>query len=206
MRHSLNAVDYSNLIQNILLSISLIAGGIWAWYKFRRRNEVASLSVKIEKATLLKDVDSLFFISTEVVISNIGNREVNLYYNFVPKDDTKSKFEVVDKHYEAGINLFKVDRENLIPISKKKGLSSATMHHKGRLRSSVSIRLPYILPVYEPGLYLLEFSIQINMQTYFKAEDNNDNPIKIWSDRIYFNITKKDLKSKKQRNLTRSIK
>jgi len=198
MRHSLNAVDYSNFIQNILLSISLIVGGIWAWYKFRRRKEVASLSVKIEKVELIKGQDTLSYILTEVIVSNIGDREVKLYYNFIPKKDTISKYEELNKHYRAKINLYKVsDDGGLISITEIVGLSSASDHYTGRLRSNVSCRLPYFLKVTEPGLYFIEFYIHINMQSYFKAEDQNDNPIKIWGDRLYYNVSESDLKNKK---------
>ena len=86
MKHSFNVFDFTAFIQNILISISIIAGGFWAWYKFIRRNEVASLSVKIEKAELIKGEIDFAYLSTEVILINHGDREVKIYYDFVPKE------------------------------------------------------------------------------------------------------------------------
>ena len=93
MRHSINAVDFSTLIQNILLSASLIVGGIWAWYKFKIRKEVASLSVKIEKVELLKCVNDQAYLSSEVLTPGDSDVILGADEYFVMGDNRKASHD-----------------------------------------------------------------------------------------------------------------
>jgi len=189
----LDSENITSIIQNIIVSLSIIIGGVWAYFRFRRRNEIASLSVKIEKIEILNIAKGLNFLSIEVLIKNQGDREVKLYYNY-KTNNKPSKYEESNKQYQSQITLYKVaESEKLIPISNKTGLTSGMPRHTGRLRSKVEIRLPYIFPINEPGVYFLEFNIDINMQSYFKAYDHKDRSVVGWSDRIFYKISEKNL-------------
>lgn len=182
MSHHFNLADYSSLFN----SASIIAGGIWAYFKFRRRNEIASISVKLQKAEIYNE-ESRKLIHIEALIENNGNREVNLYYNY-QTGDHPAKNEKENKHYRAQMAIYKVgENEELTFVSKKIGLTSSEPHYTGRLRSNTSVRLPYIFELNKQGLYFIEFSVDINMKKYFSASDN-DVPIKTWSDRMYFEV------------------
>ncbi len=201
MKHYLSVVDYTTMIQNILLSLSVIIGGLWALFRYGRRNEDASLSVKIDKISITKDSEFYNYIYTEILIENNGKREVDLYYNYNKENSLKrvsgsSQCEEYNKQYHAKISLYKIGKDkDPTFISNKIGLETRenNIPHKGRLRSGVNIRLPYILEVSEPGLYFIEFTIDINLKSYFGRNDNKDRPIKQWSDRQYYSISESDL-------------
>lgn len=172
----------NNIISHPFINTMMILiGGSFAFYKYIRRNEKASLSVKIDEIDLIIN-ENVNFFSVEATIENLGNREVHLYYNY--------------EDYKAQLSLYKINKKGGLEfVAKKIGLASAKTKYTGRLRSQVSIRLPYLLEVKEPGVYFLEFTIDIGMKKHFKRNDNKDLPMKVWSDRKYYNLSNSELNS-----------
>lgn len=186
---SLSIFEFLTIGQNIVFMTSLIIGGIWAIYKYNRRHESASIKLNIENFRTYNSENGIKNILLDLVIENNGKREVKLYFNYKPRKLAK-KYENPEKHYNSRIYLYKVksnDEHEL--IDQKMGLlSSQKTHFTGRFRPGVVIRLPYLFKEINPGLYFVEFFIDINMLSYYKKNDKNDKPIKEWTDRQFYYV------------------
>jgi len=101
----------------------------------------------------------------DVNVDNIGDEDVNLLFDYKGK--------------KAELTVFKVEGDEFIEVDKKVGLTSPTKHYTGKLRSGLSFSMPYLVQVDEPGIYFIEFTIDVDMGS----------EIKQWSDRKYHFIS-----------------
>jgi hypothetical protein len=170
----LTCIDINNIstiIYNLVISVSVIIGGFWAYFKFRKRHEDASIIVNINRIRTFNDkINKRIVLITQILILNNGNREVKLYYDY-PSDEVAKKNNEPEKHYKSEINLYYVETNNknkLNKIGSEIGLTTGgKKQYTGRLRKGAEIKLPYILTIDKSGIYFLEYKIDINISSYF---------------------------------------
>ncbi len=168
----------SSIFCNIAIPVFIAIGGIWAFFKFRKTYGEAALYVRIENLELKYITDSQeSFLYFQVLIKNLGKRDVDLLYPTAKISLTKTNL--------------KPDISNDVEIEKKEGLTSKIQYPPtGRLRSGVSLRMPYLLKIKDTGLYFIEFEIKVDMVRYFKTKENREVP---WTDRVFYLVEKDKL-------------
>ena len=179
-----------NLFNLLYTIIVTVINGIWVVYKFKQRNELTSLNVKIDKIELMEDFNlGKKYLLIEIILQNRGKREVRLFYDYVAKKEFKKKYEELNKFYKAELKVYKItSKEGKEIIYKKTGLDFDDKKRTGRLRTGVEFRTPYLVPINKPGIYYCEFTIDVDMKTYYNGKDFKDKPIKQWIDSRYENI------------------
>ena len=70
-------------------------------------------------------------------------------------------------------------------------LASRKPRYRGRLRPGVTVRTPYWFEIEDPGLYFIEFEIDVDMKKYYRFPWGRENYIVGWSDRVFFPIETK---------------
>jgi hypothetical protein len=194
--------EITTIFYYIIISFSVIIGCYWAYIKFIKRHEEASIMIKIKKPKIYKDnIRERTYLLVQVLIHNNGNREVVLYYDYKPKK-LAQKDEEPERRYKSEITLYYVDsNNNLEKIDSRIGLTTGnTKQFTGRLRTGVKTILPYLLMINQAGIYFIEYKIDVNMTRYYKGKDYDDSPIKIWSARLFYQIKEKDIKYMKSNN------
>ena len=188
-------LQYSTIIFNLIFSASLVMGGIWAYFKFIRRHENASIVVKFNRIkTIVDKTNNRTFISVETEIINNGKREVLLYYDYEPGNLAKND-EEPDRHYKSELSSYYVgENSRLNIIDSKIGLTTVVKkQHVGRLRIGVKTIIPYLLIISKPGIYFLEYKVDVNITRFYKGKDKEDVPIKTWSARQFYKIKEKEI-------------
>jgi len=189
------ALLYSTIIFNLVFSASLVIGGIWAYFKFIWRHEDASIIVKFNKIkTIVDKTNKRTFISVEIEIINNGRREVLLYYDYKPRVLAKND-EEPDRHYKSELSSYYVGKNSIFNIiDSKTGVTTVgKKQHVGRLRIGVKTIIPYLLIISKPGIYFLEYKIDVNITRFYKGKDIEDIPIKTWSVRQFYKIKEKEI-------------
>jgi len=192
----ININEITTIFYNIVISFSVIVGGYWAYIKFIKRHEEASIIVKLKGHKIFRDkISERTYLLVQVLLHNNGNREVMLYYDYKPQN-LAQKDEEPERHYKSEINLYYVDSNNkLEKIDSITGLITGDKkQHTGRLRTGVKTNIPYLLMINRAGIYFIEYKIDVNMTRYYKGKDFSDSPIKTWSTRIFYQIKEKDIK------------
>lgn len=164
----------STIFSNFVIPISLIVGGIWTLNIFSKRKEEAALLVKIEKIELHYSKDkSKSYLQIGVMINNIGKRDLDLLYQTATIRVSK-----VNTDKDGSLNL----------KNKQTGLVSHDLHITGRIRPNDQQKVPYFIEIEEPGLYFVEFVIDVDMKKYYKGifKIDKDKEIKTWSDGTFF--------------------
>jgi hypothetical protein len=151
--------------------VTFIAGSIWTWYMFYQSREGAALSVKIDTPKANDKKDRL---AAEVIISNLGKRDVDLLFKTARLCAMRLAFQPDDvvKTLEG----------------EAKGLLSEKPRTLGRLRAGVSVRLPYWVHINGQGVYLIEFEIEVNMKRYHIWTRGKEKRFIKWSDRTIIQV------------------
>jgi hypothetical protein len=178
IRLTSNLKSISVIFSNFVIPISLIIGGIWTLNTFSKRKEEAALLVKIENIKSLYSTDRHeFFLHIEVIINNTGNRDLDLLYQ------------------NATIKVFKFNPENngsLTLMNQNTGLVSHSSLYTGRIRPKDEQKMPYLIEIEGPGIYFVEFSIDVDMKKYYKPDQGPE--IKTWVDGTFIKADKRDFK------------
>jgi hypothetical protein len=162
----------SEIAYNITITLGALFGGIYTFYVFQKRQEEASLDIKITSIKKLPRSNKRNIAEIIICVENNGKRDLNLDYD------------------SASITIFNIILEQTLKteaIHTINSLKPIINNHKGKIRRGVKMNIPYLFN-YEPDkLYLVEFKIEVDMIIFTNIFNKDESKNPIWSDRIVFN-------------------
>ncbi len=165
---------FSKAFYNISIPLTIIIGGIFAYYKFVIRKEPVGLSVKILDINYTIDnSNNRYLLNINTMVKNVGARDLNLLY----------------KDFKLNVSKFDLESQKLINIGKtKNGIITHTNYETGRIRSNVEYFFPYLVEIENPGNYFFELCISVNMNDYYKGIFKKKEKVVEWMDRKFYVI------------------
>lgn len=190
------ASDIASLIQNCLVSVAVIVGGVWTLFTFGALNmkkkaeaELADLQHRLSFKPLINiSVDAEahqaidrdgFLISAVVRIENVGTRDTSLYF---PANRRPFCARRVHARARGDVELGLI-YETGLPF----GDTSDDFSRGAVVRAGARVELPFVVHVPETGVYLASFSVYPTVEDReFSVSAGAESTSKItWTGRTY---------------------
>ena len=183
-----------------VIVIGILIGAGWVVYKYFQEKYRISFDVKIEGLESYIHLKPDGYLAMQVNVKNSGNADIELNYE-------EAKLSIAKTFMSLSDSVIKGERTD------KTGVTSFRKYSRGRLRSGVSMRMPYWMPLEGEGLYFIEFEIEVDLMEYAplrkcqncfclllaKKGGSWEKSLKIkryraWSDRLFYEV-KNDCKT-----------
>jgi hypothetical protein len=173
-------VEFMEDIQKVMIPLSIMAGAVWALFRFECGWQ-AAIDIRLNASQKVLPNDGNLYISAEVEISNHGSRNVRL-----PYDDSNpfSLYRVTFKENE-GQSFDSI--ADIPPVYLKS--CPGSMAKSTIIRARSTEWLPFFTAVSEPGLYLLTFCTELPKNEEAKAREAGAKDWVKWSGATYVIVT-----------------
>lgn len=184
----------ASAIQSILLSIAILAGGLWTLFTFsvlnlrkKAKAELEALQHRLSFKPLINisvnarsepnPIDSNFLILATVTIENVGTRDTSIYY-----PDNRRPFNAVRVDLSNRGDIKFGDRcETGVPF----GDTSNDFSQGAIVRAGAKVELPFVTLASSPGVYLASFFAEptVEDQEHAVAHGSPKTSKVLWSGR-----------------------
>ncbi len=180
--------DFANFFKDIIFTLGIIIGGIWAYFKFRKLNvykesilKIEELEKKLKEQPIVQtSIEASFkilgndkYIIGEVLMINSGNRNTFLDFNDSICTASEVSYNEVEKNYFG------------------KEFSGYINYDTYVLKAGNQINIPFIIKVDNADIYLIDFWINVpKKELKLYREIYNDLGVRRKAETVYWGTQK----------------
>jgi hypothetical protein len=147
-------------VQSIAVTVGVIAGGVWAWFRFRALNEQARAAAELDRLRLSNERRASLNVNISATPAHANGRSALVVNVMITNIGTRS--EVIDwTSSRGGVWTARVDEfKEGAPVLGDcvyTPLVTASTLLTSSIEPGVTDQFPFLVPIQRAGLYYVEF-------------------------------------------------
>jgi hypothetical protein len=180
--------DYASIFKDVIFTLGIIIGGIWAYFKFRKLNVYKESILKIEELekklkeqpivktsveATLKILGNDRYILGEIIMINSGNRNTFLEFHDSLCTATEVDYNIIEETFFGKLFNGFIDVDSIV------------------LKAGNQIIIPFIIKVNNSDIFLIDFWINVPKKDQELYQDiYNDLGVQRKAGKIYWGTQK----------------